>query len=61
MEKERSNAALIIRVENQRNESYSDMMAAAEYVKGRLEVSLAAGWRRSASLEMVASVMHCSL
>lgn len=38
-----------------------DTMAAAEYVKGRPEVSRAAGWRRSASLEMVASVIHCSL
>ncbi|SLK06307.1 MULTISPECIES: hypothetical protein [unclassified Paenibacillus] len=61
MENERSNAALIIRVEIQRDESYSDTMAAAEYVKGRPEVSRAAGWRRSASLEMVASVIHCSL
>ncbi|MDK8190224.1 hypothetical protein QP794_09015 [Paenibacillus sp. UMB7766-LJ446] len=46
---ERSNAALIIRVENnQRDELYSDTMAAAEYVKGRPEVSRAAGWRRIA-------------
>lgn len=55
MENERSNAALIIRVEIQRDESYSDTLAATEYIKGRPEVSRAAGWRRSASLEMVAS------
>jgi|GEM_PF-5608708 len=49
MEKERSNAALIIRVENQRDESYSDTLAAAEYVKGRPEFTRAAGWRRSSA------------
>lgn len=61
MENERSNAALIIRVENQRDKSYSDTMAAAECAKGRPEVSRAAGRRRIASSEMVASASHCSL